>query len=223
METGKGQINELILLDVLRHVRLSCPAELIPSPGQYLLASDDSNAPLPVPLFYTDSAPDGFIAAPAPDAWTPGMEIHLRGPLGRGFAVPSSARKVCLVAYGESFARLRGLIQPVLKQGASLVVVADFHVENLPDEVEVQQLSSLDEVVAWADFAAFDVSRERLLGLMERLRKLNQASVPKDAQILIHTPVPCGGFADCCVCAVTTKFCWKMACKDGPVFDLMEI
>lgn len=223
METGKGQINELILLDGLRHVRISCPAALIPSPGQYLLASDDSNAPLSVPLFYTDSAPDGFIAAPAPDAWTPGMKIHLRGPLGRGFAVPSSARKACLVAYSESFARLRGLIQTVLKQGASLVVVADFHVENLPDEVEVQQLSSLDEVISWADFAAFDVSREHLPGLMERLRKLNQASVPKDAQILIHTPVPCGGFADCGVCAITTKIGWKMACKDGPVFDLMEI
>ena len=151
------------------------------------------------------------------------MDLHLRGPLGRGFAVPSSARKVCLVAYSDLFARLRGLIQPVLKQGASLVVVADFYVESLPDEVEVQSLSSLDEVVAWADYAAFDVRRERLPGLMERLRKLSQASMPKGAQILIHTPVPCGGFADCGVCAVTTKSGWKMACKAGPVFDLMEI
>ena len=223
MQTGKGQINELFLLDGLRHVRISCPAELIPSPGQYLLASNDSSAPLPVPLFYTDSAPGGFIAVPPLNSWIPGTDIHLRGPLGRGFAVPVSARKVGLAAYGDSFSRLRGLILPVLKQGASVVVVADFQVEQLPDEVEVQPLSSLGEVVAWADYAALDVSRENQPGLMEKLRGLNQASMPNDAQIFIDTPVPCGGLAVCGVCAVTTMSGWKMACKDGPVFGLMDI
>lgn len=223
MQTAKAQALELILLDRLRHVRLDCPRDLIPKPGQYLLVGDDSNAPLPASLFYTDSAPGGFIAAPAPNAWTPGMEIHVRGPLGRGFEAPASARKVALVAFDDSPARLRGLIQPALKQGAAVVLLSDLPVENLPDEVEVQPLESLAEIVAWADYAAFDVSRENLSGLVERLRGLKQAPTWKEAEVLIRTPMPCGGIADCGVCAVVTKSGWKMACKDGPVFDLREI
>ncbi|MCC6298940.1 MAG: hypothetical protein IT314_06555 [Anaerolineales bacterium] len=223
MQTAKAQVNELILLDGLHHARISSSVDLIPAPGQYLLVGDGSDAVLPASLFYTDSAPGGFIAAPAPSAWTPGMEIHVRGPLGRGFALPSSARKVALVAYDDSPARLRGLIQPALKQGAAIVLITDSAVENLPDDVEIQPLASLAEIAAWADYAAFDAARENLPGLMERLRGLNQASTWKDAEVLIRTPIPCGGVAECGVCAVVTKSGWKMACKDGPVFDLREI
>jgi ferredoxin len=40
-----------------------------------------------------------------------------------------------------------------------------------------------------------------------------------EGQMLIHTPVPCGGMADCGICAVTLRSGWKLACKEGPVFD----
>src|SRR5215216_2964898 len=106
MQTGKGQVIELILQDGLRSARLACPRNLIPSPGQYLLAGDDSGSLLPVPLFYTGSAPSGFIAAPPlPDSWNPGHKLHLRGPLGRGFTLPALSRRVALVAYDDTSAR----------------------------------------------------------------------------------------------------------------------
>src|SRR5687767_10041752 len=100
MQTAKGEVLELILEDGYRYVRVSCPTSLVPSPGQYLLASDGSDSSfLPIPLFYTDSRLNGFItAAPVPDAWNPGLALHLRGPLGRGFTLPLTARKVALVA-----------------------------------------------------------------------------------------------------------------------------
>jgi len=90
MHTGKGQVLELILESGLRHAQISCPADMVPSPGQYLLAGIASPSdPLPVPLFSTESKPGGFIAsAPIPDFWTPGTIITLRGPLGRGFDLP---------------------------------------------------------------------------------------------------------------------------------------
>ena len=225
MHTAKGQVVELILENGLRHARISCPADLVPAPGQYLLAGIASPSdPLPVPLFSTESTPGGFIAsAPIPDFWTPGTIITLRGPLGRGFELPPSARKVALVPFDDSPARLRGLIQPALGQGAGVVLVSDSDGERLPDEVEVQPFSALDEILAWADYIAFDVGRENLPGFRERLGDLSQLSVRKDAQVLIYTPVPCGGVAECGVCAVTLKFGWKLACKDGPVFDLREI
>jgi NAD(P)H-flavin reductase len=224
MRTGQGQISELLLEDGYRQARVSCPSNLIPSPGQYLLAGDGSDSPLPVPLFYTDSAPQGFIAsAPIPGLWNPGMELYLRGPLGRGFSLPPAARKVGLIAFDVSPTRLKGLISPVLRQGAAVVLVCSSAVDHLPDDVEVQPMSALQDIVDWADYLAFDVARENLNFLRERLGKPNQVMAGKESQILIRTPVPCGGTAECGVCAVTLKSTWKLACKDGPVFDWMEV
>jgi dihydroorotate dehydrogenase electron transfer subunit len=221
MKSGKGQVSE-IYLDA--GARISCPPELIPAPGQYLLASDASDSPLPVPLFYTDSAPEGFLAAsPFPECWMPGLQVSLRGPLGRGFGVPIAARKIALVAYDDVPSRLRGLIRPALKHGSAVVLVSDFAADNLSDEVEAQPLSALQDVLAWADFAAFDVARVNLFELREKLRIMKQAQAACEAQVLIRTAVPCGGVADCGVCGVSLKSGWQLACKDGPVFDLREI
>lgn len=223
MHTGKGRVVELILEDGCHFARLACPEKLIPSAGQYLLASDASDSLLPVSLYYTDSAPQGFIASAA-DAvsWKPGDILYLRGPLGRGFALPALARKIGLVAFDDSPARLRSLIQPALKKGASVVLVSDYAANSLPDEVEVQPLSAVGEILKWADYIALDVSRENLPELMERLGQRNQLSALHEAQILIRAQMPCGGIAECGVCAVTTKSGWRMTCKDGPVFDLSE-
>ncbi len=224
MHNGKGQVIELILENGLRQARISCPADLVPAPGQYLLASDGSDSPLPVPLFSTESTPSGFIAcAPIPETWTPGTEITLRGPLGHGFALPASARKVALIPFDDSSSRLQSLILPALKQGAAVVLVSDSDGEDLPDEVEVQPFSALDEVLDWADYLALDVLRENLPGLRERLGGRDQVPVKGEAQVFVHAPVPCGGIAECGVCAVNLKFSWKLACKDGPVFDLGEV
>ena len=232
MRTGTGQVLELILEDGSRHVRVSCPSNLVPSPGQYLLAGDGSSSPLPVPLFHTDSAPQGFIAAGfIPDSWNPGMDLYLRGPLGQGFSLPPSARRVGLISFDVSPARLRGLIRPALRQEAAVVLICNSTPDHLPDEVEVQPMSALQEIVEWADFLAFDVSRENLNQLRERLGKPDQVSMGKihielgrtETQILIYTPIPCGGVAECGVCAVTLKSTWKLACKDGPVFIWREI
>lgn len=232
MQTGKGQVLELILQDGCRLVCVACSPGLIPSPGQYLLAGDGSDTPLPVPLFHTDSALQGVIVAPGgnfiavgplPDSWHPGLELHLRGPLGRGFTLPVSARKVGLVAFDDSPARLKGLIRPALKQDAAVVLVCNSTPESLPDDVEVQPISAWQEIVEWADYLAFDVARENLNQFRERLRKVKRLSAGRQAQVLVRTPVPCGGVADCGVCAVSLKTDWRLACKDGPVFNWDEV
>ena len=214
----------MILEGGFRHARLTCPENLIPSPGQYLLASNSSDSLLPVPVFYTDSAPQGFIAAASwPDSWNPGHEIYLRGPLGRGFTLPGSARRMGLVALDEAPSRLLGLIHQALKQDAAVVLVSGSRVDNLPDEVEVQPLSALGEIVEWADYVAFDVARGNLPGLREQSFSRLQSKVLFESQVLVCTPTPCGGIAECGVCAITIRSGWKMGCKDGPVFDWKEL
>lgn len=204
--------------------RIQCPPTLIPAPGQYLLAHNGSDAPLPVPVFSAGSTPDGFrLAPPIPETWRPGEQLSLRGPLGRGFSLPPSSRCVALAALGETAARLQPLIDLALGQGSEVVLVSAMAPSGLPTDVEIQPLSALPEVCAWADYLALDVPRESLPGLRQKLGPSKQARALADAQILVLTPVPCGGLADCGVCAVNIRYGWKMACKDGPVFQLKEL
>ncbi len=222
MHTGKSQITEVYLDG---SARMDCPSNLIPAPGQYLLAlADASDSPLPDPVFFYDSAPTGFRAAPPlPSLWTVGTRLTLRGPLGRGFTLPVSARKIALVALDDSPARLHGLIAPALKQKSEIVVVADSVPANFPEVVEVQPLKALDEACRWADFIAVDAARESMNRLREMFGRLEQVAAAREAQVLLRTPMPCGGVAECGVCAVTVNHGWRMACKDGPVFVLNEM
>jgi hypothetical protein len=137
--------------------------------------------------------------------------------------MPASARCVALVALAETAARLKPLLAVALGGGASVVLVSDLDLPDLPPEVEVQPVSALAEVAKWADYLAIDLLRESLPGLREKLGLGGQAGVKYEAQALIITSMPCGGIAECGVCAITVRRGWKMACKDGPVFDLAEI
>jgi NAD(P)H-flavin reductase len=222
MHAGTGRIVELLVEDGCLYARISCPESLVPGPGQYVLAGPGLDTVLPVPIFHTDLTPQGFIGS-APADWKPGDVLALRGPLGRGFSLSASARKLSLVAFDGPPSRLKGLIPPALRQGASIVLLCDSSADHLPDEVEIQPISALGDVLQWADFAAFDVARESLKDLMGKLGGWKPRLALHGAQVLVHTSMPCGGLADCGVCAVTTKSDWKLACKDGPVFDLEEL
>jgi hypothetical protein len=130
---------------------------------------------------------------------------------------------VALVALGETGARLNPLLASALEQSASVVLVSDLDLAGLPPEVEIQPAAALEEVVGWADYLAFDLPRESLPGLREKLGFGGPVKIKFEAQALIVTPMPCGGMADCGVCAITLRRGWKMACKAGPVFDLDEL
>jgi len=222
MKNGQGQLSEIYLDS---RAQIVCPPELIPAPGQYLLAhAHASDSPLAVSVFFSDSAPNGFRCAPLlTHSWTPGTRLHLRGPLGHGFLIPAFARKVALIAFYESPARLHGLISIALKQGAEVVVVSDQAMSDLPEAVEIQPLQAINEIYQWADYAAFDVARENLNQLKEMLAKGSQSKVPHEAQVLIRAPMPCGALAECGVCALTIRHAWKMICKEGPVVEMSEL
>jgi NAD(P)H-flavin reductase len=233
MHFGDGLVREIVLLDGSTAARILCAPNLIPAPGQYLLAhADGSDAPLPVSVFLAESNNQGFLAAPPlPIAWNPGTRLHLRGPLGHGFALPMSARRVALVAWDNDSARLSPLMDLAHKQEAAVTLVSDTQPEDLSLQVEVQPLSALNEVIKWADYIAVDVERESLHQLRERFESGQQAKgrvgsgsfIPNEMQVLVSMPMPCGGVAECGVCAVHVKHNWKMACKDGPVFALNDL
>lgn len=220
MKTGEGQLKEIYLDS---SARILCPPELIPAPCQYLLAdSPATNAPVSISIFSSESTPDGFRSAPAlPSAWTPGTRLILRGPLGHGFSIPASARKIALIAFDDSPARLRGLIPLAFKQKAEVVLLCNSVVNDLPESVEIQPLQALKDVLNWADFIAADLARENLNQFKQAMK--SDKRVLPETQVLIRAPMPCGALAECGVCALTIDYHWKMICKEGPVFEMGEL
>lgn len=225
MKTAKGCI-EQIFLDPRRAARISCPPGLVPAPGQYLLATPLSGAPAPLaqPLFFGAAAAGGFyVAPPLPADWLPGLELSLRGPLGRGFNLPASARSVALADFDGSPARLLALLEPALAQNASVTLLSDRPPSGLPAAVEILPLTGLPEAARWADYLALGLRRERLPEVLEMLSPFSKSAPAGRTQLLVETPLPCGGLAECGACAVSFRRAsqFKLACKDGPVFDLI--
>jgi len=222
---AEGIIKELVLLDGKACARIRCDPALIPAPGQYLLAyAVGSDAPFADSVFLAKSFADGFLAAPPlPTSWALGTRLHLRGPLGYGFVLPSEARRVALIAFDNLPSRLIALIDSVLKQEASVVLVCQTPPDDLPLQIEAQPLNALTDVCQWADYIAMDASRESLPELKKMLGVSGLLKAKNDAQILIRSPMPCGALAECGVCAVEAHHRQLLVCKDGPVFDLKDL
>jgi len=219
---GEGTVTELLLSHGLPTARIACAPGLVPSAGQYTLAHEEgSPAPLADVLFVFRADADGFVCAPPiPKEWRPGSRLSMRGPLGNGFVRPPAAKRVALIAAANAPARLLALVGQAFRGGASITLVCDDPPDDVPLQVEVQPWRAVAEVCRWSDYAAFDVEREYL---PEMLKKLGGDSGPLmggKAQALVRTPMPCGAMADCGVCTVRTRRGPRLACKDGPVFDL---
>lgn len=229
MALGSGEILETYL-EVSRETtqigaRITCPANLRPAPGQYLAASSASlEEPLPVALFPAGLERDELvIAPPIPSSWTTGTGLSLRGPLGNGFRLPASARRVALVGLGTSPARLLPLAFQALSRQASVALYAVYTPPGLPLEVEILPLELVNEALSWADYLAIDVSRSDLPSLRSVLNLGLYDNPACDTQVLVVTEVPCGGLGECGVCAVPTRAGWRLACSDGPVFDWAQL
>lgn len=219
MSIARGKIAELFLDG---SVRIDCPSDIVPGPGEYLAAHDpNSDSTLGVSLFSSDASPTGFRA----DAnhWTLGTTVDLRGPLGRGFILPPNARKIALIAWDDSPIRFRGLIRLALAAGAEIVLLADSSADDLPSDLEVQPLRALPEICRWAQYLAADVARENLHQLRDVLIEQSQLSLGSEAQILVRAPMPCAGIADCGACSISIGRDWKRTCREGPVFAAREI
>jgi Iron-sulfur cluster binding domain of dihydroorotate dehydrogenase B len=227
MQTRPGMVKEVRLDAAGRPAAwIECQLQSVPEPGQYLMGwgANDLDAALAAPLFASELAPGGFLAAaPLPSNWEPGTRLELRGPLGNGFRLPAVARRLALGAVGDSLDRLLPLVQQGLRREMAVTLYTDHRPASLSSAVEIYPLSSLPEALGWADLLALGLERQDLSNLRTLLGVNPERGLPCPVQALVHTPLPCAGVAECGVCAVTGRRHWKLACKDGPVFELREL
>jgi hypothetical protein len=202
---------------------IACPTVAVPKAGQYLLASngDDVGAPLGIPLFIAEGCINGFwTAPPIPNTWNPGTNLDLVGPLGHAFTLPRDVRRLGLAAMGDTALRLMPLAEGASRAQRSLTLFTDLPLPALPASVEAYPIASLAEALDWPDFMAIDLPLQRLGELRGMFGLKDGSRLPFPAQVLITVPMPCAGLAGCGACAVPGRRGWKLACEDGPVFDL---
>jgi dihydroorotate dehydrogenase electron transfer subunit len=202
---------------------IACLAGAVPLAGQYALATElsDPEEVLGIPLFTAEQSKQGFwAAAPTPTEWNPGTDLELVGPLGHGFDLPHNIQRLGLVALGETVSRLMPLVRQMAQSHCGMTLFTDLPLPRIPDALEAYPLASLGEALDWPDFIAFDLPMERLSDLRDMLGLSERDGLPCPAQVLVTTPMLCAGMAQCGVCAVPARRGWKLACEDGPVFDL---
>jgi dihydroorotate dehydrogenase electron transfer subunit len=205
---------------------ITCPPGAVPGAGQFLraYAPGDETQALSAQVFAAEIEINGFLAPPPiPTSWLPGTQLSLYGPLGSGFRLGTGIRRLALAALGDSPARLLPLIPQALGQGADITFLTDCLLPDLPASVEISPLSAMPDLLEWADFLAMDLSRQTLPDLRRILGLRSEEHLPFPAQALVSTAMPCAGLAECGACAVPGCRGWKLACKDGPVFDLDEL
>jgi len=236
MRTHQGRITAVQIDEQGRQgIWIACPTAARPAPGQYLsaYAPQDSDAPLAMTLFLGETQEEeakqthtpflALPAAPMPAAWLPGTELSLRGPLGNGFRLPANLRRLALAALGDTSARLLPLARQALAQGTDIALFTDYVPAALPSSLEVQPLAALPEVLGWAETLALDLPLSALPDLRRRLHIDRDYRLAFPAQALVLADMPCAALAACGACAVPARRGWKLACADGPVFDLEEL
>ena len=206
---------------------IGLPENRWPGPGQYLSIQCPSfdHEFRPVNLFKVIGEKGVLSLGPLPGHWQPGDWLIVQSPQGRGFTLPSAARRVGLVAKNVSAVRLLALVAPALAQDAAISLFCDpvpapDILNCLPSTIEVNPLSEMIENLGWADYLAVDVE---LAALDQLAAFLPQTEIQCEAQVLVHTSMPCRGLGNCGVCAVETTHGWRMVCEDGPVFPLKEL
>ncbi len=227
MQTGTGRV-----IEIQNNLRgetsawIECSSGLIPSPGQYALARarHDPEAVLGTALFPAGYSDQGFFTAPPlPPSWNPGTLLELHGPLGRGFQLTPDLHRLACAALDQEAGRLLPLILLALSKGCDVVLYADIQLPWLPSALEVQPLAALPESLNWPELLALDLPAGLLPGLRSILKWELSTFLPCPVQALVVTGMPCWGLAECGACAVLSRRGWKLACKDGPVFNLNEL
>lgn len=169
----------------------------------------------------------------------PGDTLEVFGPLGRGFSLRPDARNLLMVAGGVGISGLVALADAAVAQGRSVTVLhgartaAELYPPRLlPPEVELIAATDdasagypglvtdlLSQYLPWAD-QVFACGPKPMFQSMANI--MRQQASRKSVQILVEERMGCGT-GICYGCAVTTRRGVRLACKDGPRFELREL
>jgi dihydroorotate dehydrogenase electron transfer subunit len=178
----------------------------------------------------------------------PGEIVDAVGPFGQPFAIDRRTRALLLLGQGPGLAALLLLAQQAVTRGCSVTLLASADDVDalpppflLPGDVEYHTGlqfvdrnapaarpearapdTRLQTAIQWADQLCAALPPRLLPQLRDAVRAARLRWDRGFASVLRESPLVCGVGA-CGVCAVATRHGQRMACSDGPVFELREI
>ncbi len=209
------------------------------APGRFVMA--DLGGYLRTPLFPALVEADRFDVLIPPErpaaALRSGTKANVIGPLGQGFEVPTSARRLLLTADTAHLPVLLPLLEQ--KPGSSIALLLSapsasdlYPIRLLPPALEVHVVTAdgsaghegsvlepFADLARWADCICVADDPTGYPALAEIVRRVRVGPGPRFAQALVVPPMVCG-VGVCQGCGVAVANGVKLACTDGPVFDL---
>lgn len=213
-------------------VRAHFDSDLIPKPGQFLLArlAPAYDPYLRQPFFPSQLSDAGFAvdlgaSDPALSFSTPGALIDVIGPVG--LAAPEiAARSRALLVAHDPAALLPFAARAIDSGGAATLLLSDpYPLEALDPQIELRvgDLPALTaEFAPTADLVFIHVAAQLRKTLHNVLTESRALVAPSFAHCLCSLPTPCGTGA-CGACYIKTARGYKLACLDGPFFPLSEL
>jgi dihydroorotate dehydrogenase electron transfer subunit len=226
MKVHVARIAEIIHLNRETCLRLETGSLFHVNPGQFFQAFADGTYELLPSLLFPCAVQQGdlLFCGAIPVNWLPGTELHIRGPRGNGFHLPPMARRVALTTLDQlSINRLLPLANAALTNGAEVTILTGSNPSQLAPEIEVLSLSDLGHMKVWADYLAAALPLTHLAMFNQSLDLTPGKALPFASEVMVDSPMICDENSACGVCAVFTSKGWKLACKDGPVFQLDEL
>ncbi len=222
MKIQSADINEMFTINDETCLKFSNQSRLEAKAGQFLQAfGEDSEELLPTLLFPCGAEPKQLLwCGKIPQTWLPGSKIHFKGPRGNGFHLPPLSRRVALTCLDEvSINRLLPLADLALQNGAEVTVLSDLQLMGLHPAIELLGLEEMQSIMEWADYLALVMRPQRLAEFGRNLKQ----GLPSVCEVMLDTPMVCDESSACGVCSVLTAKGSKLACKDGPVFNLADL
>ncbi len=227
MKQFTGTIHEIrINSNQEKQAVISNLPKLILNPGQFLqaYAPGDHDTPFaislfPFKLFQEDNK--FLTAAPIPNSWTPGTRLNLRGPIGNGFKIKNSIKRLAVISLDKSPDRILALAEMVLEGNIEVALFTDSILPQLSHQIEANPLSEVENAFDWADLVAIDSPSLPHEKILKKLGLKVGNPIPCPTQILLHSPMPCAGLAECGVCSIKNdNHKSLLVCEEGPVFRL---
>jgi len=225
---------------------LSCPQIEKAKPGQFVMVRCGEKCVLPRP-FSIHQANDDKIALWIA-VWEDGKgtrwlaqrqvgdTVELVGPLGNGYEIQPSSRKLLLLAGGVGIAPLYFLAQAAITKQYSVTLIhgasseLNFYPKEMPSGIELVAVTEdgtvgkkgmitdlLPDFVDGANqiFACGPIPMYKAMAQRPELKD-------KPVQVSLEVRMGCGRGV-CYGCTLKTKGGLKQVCKDGPVFNLGDI
>jgi dihydroorotate dehydrogenase electron transfer subunit len=207
-------------------------------PAALLVRSHDAGSGLLQALVPTGSWPGGLVGEPRP-----GLALHLLGPCGQPFNVDRRARRALLLGAGAGSGALLFLAQRLVDEGQDVTFIGAATEQEgvvpaslLPHDVEFLAVpteegqtpgdplvSVAEPLLAWADAIFIALPMHFLDPLTRALRRRLLRLRKGYAQALVLSGwLPCG-VAACDLCTIPTREGYRRLCRDGLVFDLLNL